>query len=298
VIRVHTVTGDVDLTDLRSAEITLDALLCGLSQSRWAGQSPVPITIAQHSIAVAAAVARPGVPVAAVLAALLHHRGSAFVGDVLRPIGMRAPWLRDLEDDVAVVVAEALRVDGDVGADLVRGADAAERGRELGAEYEAWSWVRARDELRDYLVALLVLAEVEKDPARWTPARAPALVVCGSPLEPEYVTSLFVDMVAAGVLDGCENGYSRRGIGTIGLRPVELGISVWLRYEIHVEEMQRSGRDDAWIAGWLRGAEGHDWAGPEMLGLRRPSGRQEMAWHLGYRHGADERARRPRRDRT
>lgn len=283
-IRVETVSGELDLLD--PERLTLDALVHGLCQARWGGQTSVPITMAQHAVTVAAAVGRPGVSARVALAALLHDGARALVGDLIRPLELRIPAYSDMVAEIQARLMDLVGV-GDVDDDAIRRACAEQRQMERLSLYSAWGWARARDELRDYLLALAVLAEVERDPSCWTPGAPAELCLLGGSQDPEHVGQVMADMVAVGALVQGEHGYLR--CWSRGIAPAELGVSVWLRRMSDVMAMRARGRDEVYVAGWLRGREGHDWAEPGMLGIAALESAVD-AWNGGYRQGADERS--------
>jgi hypothetical protein len=80
-------------TDPTPEMISLSDIARGLAYKfRFAGQSPIPYTVAQHSIEVARSLASDGNSPAVCLWGLLHDAAEAYLWDVPRPIKAQQHW--------------------------------------------------------------------------------------------------------------------------------------------------------------------------------------------------------------
>ena len=77
----------LDISSLAPSEIRLEDVATGLSrQVRWAGQTPRPYFVAQHSCLLALWTYRLGHPRSLVLACLFHDAEEAYLGDSPSPV--------------------------------------------------------------------------------------------------------------------------------------------------------------------------------------------------------------------
>jgi 5'-deoxynucleotidase YfbR-like HD superfamily hydrolase len=77
----------IDFDDVRPEHIEIEDIALGLSRiNRYLGHTPVPLTVAEHSIRVAHVVRHVTNDVELTLRALLHDAAEAYVGDVTAPV--------------------------------------------------------------------------------------------------------------------------------------------------------------------------------------------------------------------
>jgi uncharacterized protein len=90
--------GLLDLANPRSSDICLSDIACGLSRiCRFAGQTRLWYSVAEHSVHAARHAERRGHQVEIVRAVLLHDAAEAYVGDMIRPLRRLLPGFAEIE---------------------------------------------------------------------------------------------------------------------------------------------------------------------------------------------------------
>ena len=91
----------IDLIDMHLNEYRIEDIADALSKSRrWAGQTDVPFSVAQHSVVVS-----QQLPRVHQLAGLLHDASEAFLNDLPRPVKRLVPQYIQLEDELMTSIA-------------------------------------------------------------------------------------------------------------------------------------------------------------------------------------------------
>lgn len=124
--------GYLDLTDPDPRQITLDDVAYGLSREhRYAGQTALPLTVAEHACLVARRVRDVGGTQLEQLAALHHDDSEALVKDVPAPLKRLLPGYKEIESRVMNAILSALGLDGlEVDSQVVHDADLWARAQE------------------------------------------------------------------------------------------------------------------------------------------------------------------------
>lgn len=85
--------GDVPLFSPEPRHISLEAIAWRLAHlNRFTGDADPPVSVAQHSLAVAHVLRRDRAPIAVQLAGLLHDGHEAYLGEISRPVALALFW--------------------------------------------------------------------------------------------------------------------------------------------------------------------------------------------------------------
>ena len=105
----------VDLDNLDFNRMDMRTIAHALSLiNRFAGNLPIPYSVAQHSVRV-----HNLVPKSQKLCALLHDVPEFLIGDIPRPVKMRCPDVRRLEDSIWLKIAEAYGVPSEMPEEVI-----------------------------------------------------------------------------------------------------------------------------------------------------------------------------------
>ena len=101
--KIRTVTGkQIDLLAITEDDIDIEDIAYGLAHTaRFAGQTRVFYSVAEHSISVMA-----NLPLELKIAGLLHDASEAYIGDMPSPIKLAMPDYRYIEDKIMEAIAK------------------------------------------------------------------------------------------------------------------------------------------------------------------------------------------------
>jgi len=104
--------GFFDLANPRASDVRLSDIACGLSRiCRFAGQTRLWYSVAEHSVHAARLAQKRGYDAGFVRAVLLHDAAEAYVGDVIRPLRRMLPRHEEIERRVQAAIFERFGVD-------------------------------------------------------------------------------------------------------------------------------------------------------------------------------------------
>ena len=102
----------INFEDLASSTVVILDVFHRLSNiTRYNGGTKIPISVAQHSLAIEKVLRQEGASDEVCLLALLHDSTEAFMGDLITPLKHHFPEYVELEDALFDVIVKSIEVD-------------------------------------------------------------------------------------------------------------------------------------------------------------------------------------------